>query len=90
LAGLRYASSADWGVHFGLGSAAVVNKIEIIWPSGIRQVLTNVKADRILDVTEEWFLSFPRQDLDLPNQSRLRPREFYFVRRNSKEGSQYG
>jgi hypothetical protein len=48
-----YASSADWGVHFGLGGAAVVNKIEIIWPSGIRQVLTNVKADRILDVTEE-------------------------------------
>jgi hypothetical protein len=53
LAGLRYASSADWGVHFGLGSAAVVNKIEIIWPSGIRQVLSNVKADQILNVTEQ-------------------------------------
>ncbi|HEY3940718.1 MAG TPA: CRTAC1 family protein [Bryobacteraceae bacterium] len=49
---LGYASSADCGVHFGLGSAATVSKIEIRWPSGTRQTLTGVKADQVLEVTE--------------------------------------
>ena len=47
-----YASSADWGVHFGLGSVGVVPKIEITWPSGKAQTLTNVKGDQVLQVTE--------------------------------------
>jgi hypothetical protein len=49
---LGYASSADCGVHFGLGSATTVSKIEIRWPSGTRQTLTGVKADQVLEVTE--------------------------------------
>ncbi|HKD08940.1 MAG TPA: CRTAC1 family protein [Bryobacteraceae bacterium] len=49
---LGYASSADWGVHFGLGSATVIPKITIQWPSGVTQSLVNVKPDRILEVTE--------------------------------------
>jgi enediyne biosynthesis protein E4 len=47
-----YNSSDDKRVHFGLGSAAVVDSIELTWPSGIKQVLKNVKADQILTVTE--------------------------------------
>jgi hypothetical protein len=47
-----YNSSSDKRVHFGLGSASVVDSIELTWPSGIRQVLKNVKADQILTVTE--------------------------------------
>jgi hypothetical protein len=47
-----YNSSSDKRVHFGLGTAASIDKIELTWPSGIRQVLTNVKADQILTVTE--------------------------------------
>ena len=47
-----YASSADWGVHFGLGNAAIAEKIEIHWPSGVTQELTGVKADQVLEVTE--------------------------------------
>jgi hypothetical protein len=47
-----YASSADWGVHFGLGPLAVIPKIEITWPSGKAQTLTSVKADQVLEVTE--------------------------------------
>jgi enediyne biosynthesis protein E4 len=39
-------------VHFGLGSANVVDTITLTWPSGIKQVLKNVKADQILTVTE--------------------------------------
>jgi len=49
---VSYNSSSDKRVHFGLGSAAVVDAIELAWPSGIKQVLKNVKADQIVTVTE--------------------------------------
>ena len=47
-----YNSSSDKRVHFGLGTAAVVDTIELTWPSGIQQILKNVKADQIMTVTE--------------------------------------
>ncbi len=47
-----YNSSSDKRVHFGLGSASIVDTIELTWPSGIKQVLKNVKADQILTVKE--------------------------------------
>jgi hypothetical protein len=47
-----YSSSSDKRVHFGLGSAAVIDSIELTWPSRTKQVLRNVKADQILTVTE--------------------------------------
>jgi hypothetical protein len=47
-----YNSSSDKRIHFGLGTAAVVEKIELNWPSGIKQVLVNIKADQVLQVTE--------------------------------------
>ncbi len=49
-----YASSADAGVHFGLGDTAIVKTIEILWPSGRKQLVTDVKADQVLVVTEPW------------------------------------
>jgi hypothetical protein len=49
---VSYNSSSDKRVHFGLGSAAVVETIELTWPSGIRQILKNVKPDQILTVIE--------------------------------------
>ena len=47
-----YESSSDKRLHFGLGSADSIREIEIRWPSGIRQLLTNQKEDAILTVTE--------------------------------------
>jgi hypothetical protein len=47
-----YNSSSDKRVHFGLGDAAVIDKIELAWPSGVKQTLTNVKVDQVLTVTE--------------------------------------
>lgn len=47
-----YACSSDPRVHFGLGSAGSAKEIEVLWPSGVRQVLTNVAADRIVPITE--------------------------------------
>jgi enediyne biosynthesis protein E4 len=47
-----YLSSSDKRVHFGLGQANLAQKIEIRWPSGIRQTLKNVAADQILQIDE--------------------------------------
>ena len=47
-----YQSSGDKRVHFGLGTAAVIPHVEIRWPSGAKQALSDVKADQILTVTE--------------------------------------
>lgn len=47
-----YASSSAGPTHFGLGSAKSVEEIEIQWPSGIRQVLKDVAADRIVHLKE--------------------------------------
>lgn len=47
-----YSSSSDKRVHFGLGAAASIDQIKIIWPSRVRQTLTRVKADQVLTVRE--------------------------------------
>lgn len=47
-----YLSSKDKRTHFGLGKDAAAAKVEILWPSGIRQTLTNLKGDRIVTVDE--------------------------------------
>jgi hypothetical protein len=47
-----YGSSSAVPVHFGLGSAKTADEIEIRWPSGTVQTLKDVKADKILKVTE--------------------------------------
>jgi hypothetical protein len=47
-----YLSASDPRVHFGMGASAVADSIEIRWPSGIVQTLTNVKGDRQVQVDE--------------------------------------
>jgi hypothetical protein len=39
-------------VHFGLGSNAKVDEMEIFWPGGVPQRCLNVRTDRIVRVTE--------------------------------------
>ncbi len=47
-----YASSSAGPTHFGLGSHALAELVEIRWPSGITQQLKNISANRIVDVKE--------------------------------------
>jgi enediyne biosynthesis protein E4 len=54
----RFASSAgsyicsnDKRLHFGLGSAAKAS-VEVLWPSGAKQVLNDVRANQFLEVRE--------------------------------------
>jgi hypothetical protein len=47
-----YLSSNDIRLHFGLGKARTIQRIEVLWPSGVRQVLTDVAVNQILTVEE--------------------------------------
>ena len=46
-----YLSASDKRLHFGLGADKTAT-LEILWPSGIRQILKDVAADQILKVDE--------------------------------------
>ena len=46
-----YASSSDLRVHFGLDGARTAS-VEIHWPSGVIQQLSDLRADQRMDVTE--------------------------------------
>ncbi len=50
--GGSYLSQSDLRLHFGLGSATVIEKIDIAWPSGSKQQLTNQACDRVLSIRE--------------------------------------
>jgi hypothetical protein len=47
-----FMSSSDRRAHFGLGAETKIDRIEIRWPSGIRQRIDRPAVDRILKVTE--------------------------------------
>jgi hypothetical protein len=47
-----YNSSSDKRVHFGLGKAATIDRIDLSWPTGVKQSLVNVKADQVLTIVE--------------------------------------
>lgn len=47
-----YLSSSDKRVHFGLGTETVAQSLEIHWPSGITQVLRQVRGDQVLQIDE--------------------------------------
>lgn len=47
-----YASSSDNRVHFGLGANKHIKTMEIRWPSGARQVVSDPPIDRVLTIEE--------------------------------------
>lgn len=50
--GGSYASTHDLRVHFGLGKISPVDTVLIVWPSGTKQTLTNLPADRYHTIVE--------------------------------------
>jgi len=51
-AGGSYLSQDSTDVEFGLGFDDMVSEINILWPSGRQQTLTEVPADQVLEVVE--------------------------------------
>ena len=47
-----FASAQDPRAHFGLGAARVVERLEVFWPSGLRQLFANLPADHFLVLRE--------------------------------------
>ena len=50
--GGSYLSQRDLRLHFGLGHCGRADKVEITWPSGRTETLTNLQADHFYCVTE--------------------------------------
>ena len=50
--GGSYYSQNDLRVHFGLGSAAKVDRLEVRWPGGLEESWTDVEINRILTLKE--------------------------------------
>ena len=50
--GGSYLSSSDLRLHFGLGATTRIDRLEVDWPSGQKDVAMNVPADRFLVVKE--------------------------------------
>jgi hypothetical protein len=50
--GGSYASSSDQRLHFGLGTASKVDRVEIHWPSGAKEEVTVPAVDKIYTVVE--------------------------------------
>ena len=47
-----YNSANDYRLHFGLANEENIDSIEIIWPSGERQLLTDVAVNQTLSIEE--------------------------------------
>ena len=52
ISGGSYLSQNDLRLHFGLGSNAHLDRAEVLWPDGKKEVITNLAADRYYVVRE--------------------------------------
>jgi hypothetical protein len=50
--GTSYLSQDDLRPHFGLGSAATIDRVEVTWPDGTRTERANVAADQVLEIAQ--------------------------------------
>ena len=47
-----YLSQNDRRIHFGLGNAEKVDRLEVLWPDRSRQVLQDLAVDRLLTIVQ--------------------------------------
>jgi enediyne biosynthesis protein E4 len=50
--GSSYISSNDLRLHFGLGSSDVVDHIDVLWPSGLKEQFAGSEPDRFVTLAE--------------------------------------
>jgi hypothetical protein len=58
--GGSYYSQNDLRVHFGLGRAGTVDRLEIRWPNGLEEQWSGIATNRIISVTEGTGSAVPR------------------------------
>jgi hypothetical protein len=52
MSGSSYYSQNDLRLHFGLGTAEKADRVEVLWPSGIKESFADVKANQIVVIQE--------------------------------------
>jgi hypothetical protein len=52
MSGSSYYSHSDFRLHFGLGSAASVELIEVAWPSGVKETVRDLPANHLITIEE--------------------------------------
>ena len=52
MSGSSYYSQSDFRLHFGLGRAAVVELVELAWPSGVKETVRDLPANHLIVVEE--------------------------------------
>lgn len=50
--GIGFGSTNSYPVEFGLGEKIRIDEVEIIWPTGKRQVLLSPPVDSLMEVVE--------------------------------------
>jgi enediyne biosynthesis protein E4 len=60
--GSSYISSNDLRLHFGLGQARTVDRIEVHWPSGLAESFNGPAVDRFIRLVEGKGKPLPNQD----------------------------
>ncbi len=50
--GNGFGSQSTSRVHFGLGNSSTMDKVEIRWPSGLKQIVENLSVDHIYKIQE--------------------------------------
>jgi hypothetical protein len=49
-----YLSQSALPIYFGLGDARAIERVEVDWPSGTKQVVTsNLRPNQVLTITEQ-------------------------------------
>jgi enediyne biosynthesis protein E4 len=52
MSGTSYYSQNDFRLHFGLGRATTVDRVEVSWPSGAKESFSNLPANRLIILQE--------------------------------------
>jgi hypothetical protein len=51
--GSSYCSQSDLALTFGLGADTKATRLEVEWPSGVKQQITNIAANQLLKIQED-------------------------------------
>ena len=52
MSGSSYYSQNDFRLHFGIGRASQVDRVEVAWPSGVKESFTNLPANHLFILQE--------------------------------------
>ena len=52
MSGSSYYSQNDFRLHFGLGRASQAGRVDVVWPSGVKESFANLPANHLFVLRE--------------------------------------